>query len=148
MVEPTRFAQTDESGCKGFVKLRALFAPQDIECFLNGHTGSVGAMAGHGIKGITDADDACGDWHGFALEPTGVTPPIRTLVMQVNSISNQTREWMPCEHPESDVRMRFDDGVFLIGQTISFPQDRVWNTDFAQVMQKTAQLDPCHFIRG
>jgi hypothetical protein len=105
-------------------------------------------MAGHGIKGIADTDDACRDWHGFAFESTGVTQPIRTLVMQVNSVSNQTREWMPSEHPESDVRMRFDDGVFLIGQTISFPQDRVWNTDFAQVMQKTAQLDPCHFIRG
>jgi hypothetical protein len=61
--------------------------------------------------------------------------------MGVNRVRNAFAERVLRKQPFADLRVRFDDGILRIGQTLRFEQDRIGNSDFAEIMQESAHRD-------
>lgn len=82
------------------------------------------------------------------MQALGVALTIGALMMQVHRITHQGCERMSRQHSETNGRMCFDDGVFLVAQAILLAQNGIRHPHFAQVMQKATQLDSRHLVMG
>ncbi len=62
-------------------------------------------------------------------------------MMGVNRVRNAFAERVLRKQSFADFRVRFDDGILRIGQTLRFEQDRIGDSNFAKIMQESTHRD-------
>lgn len=140
--------EAEETLPQGAIELPPQVFPHNGGDPLHGHARPVGAGAGHGVKGIAQADDAGGLGNGPGRKALGVAPAIRRFVVHVHRIQDPGGQGVAGQHAAPHFRVGFDDIVFLPGEAVGLAQNGVRHPHLAQVVEKAPQGDAGGFPRG
>lgn len=120
------------------IKLGSQVLIDDVQCLGHRHPLAVRTRAGHGVKCIAYANNSGIHSDFLAGETSGIASPIGGFVVRTNGFFGQFCQWMAGQHAPPYSGVRFDDGIFLIRESIFFAKNVVRNADFSQVMQEGA----------
>src|SRR4029079_15118787 len=119
------------------VELRSEPAVEDLGRVADAAPRSVRPVAGHGIEGVGDRDDASLEGYLLGSQPRWVAGPIEALVVGQRDRCREFEQVVAGigEQSVADRGMPLEHGAFGVGERSWLVQDAVWYPDLPDVVE-------------
>jgi len=113
--------------------------------FFVGQAFAIGAGRNHGVERIDYADDSGHYGYFLVLEPRGISLAIEGLVVMENIKSRAFEAGEHAQYGPAVFRMLFHQFVFFRIKTRRLSENGIWNSHFADVVQKSNNFEVLQF---
>src|SRR6266508_407953 len=96
------------------IELRARATEELAQCLLAAESRRVGSLRGHGVKGVTDGDDARPQGDREPLEPVRVAGTVPALVCRAKDLRGKAERGRSGEDPLADQRVPFHEPPLVV----------------------------------
>ena len=147
-LEGAALDEAEENFHDGGIELRAGLALEDVLGFSGVSGLAVGAIAGHGVVGVDDVDDAGGEGDLFTAQAPGVAAAVGIFMVELDDGEVIAKFGDAFEDAFADDGMAADDFELGIGEGAGLLEDGVGDADFADVVEVGADADDVDFGGG
>ena len=127
------------------IKLRATGFDEPPDGLLVRKTNAVRARGNHGVKGIDHGDDARNDGNLRALKASRIAFSVDVFVVVENIERGAFESGEHAQNRPAVFGMLFHKGVFIRVEAPRLSQDGVWNSHFADIVEKGGNFQILEF---
>src|SRR5713101_5817736 len=127
------------------IKLRAAGFDKPANGLFVRKANAVRARGNHGVKGVDHGDDARNDRNFGALKAGRIAFSVDVFVVVENIERGAFESREHAQNRPAVFGVLFHQGVFIRVETPRFSQDGVWNSDFADIVQKGGNFQVLEF---